>query len=90
MIQPQTAISVNIAIMRAFVVIRQFALTYSELAQKIAELEAKYDGQFTEVYKALNLLLQEKQKQIAWQNRKRIGFKPENKSSARAANPTKP
>ena len=34
------AISVNIAIMRAFVMIRQYALTYKELTDKLKEIEA--------------------------------------------------
>ena len=44
------AISVNIAIMRAFVMIRQYALTYKELSDKLKEIE----GRFTDVYEAIN------------------------------------
>jgi len=36
------AIQVNIAIMRAFVKLRQVLLTHKELAQKLEELERKY------------------------------------------------
>ena len=35
----EIAIDVNIAIMRAFVMMRQFALTYQELSEKLIELE---------------------------------------------------
>jgi len=67
----EKAINVNIAIMRAFVMIRQYALTYQELTERLKEVE----GKFTDVYEAINYLL-EKDKQITnQQNRKRIGFK---------------
>ena len=68
------AIRVNIAIMRAFVAVRQFALTNKELAEKIARLEKKYNRQFKDVYEALNLLLDEKQNEKDWKERERIGF----------------
>lgn len=69
------AIQVNISIVRAFVMMRQFALTYNELAEKIAKLERKYNRQFADVYEALDLLLHEKQTRTDWENRQRIGFK---------------
>ncbi len=56
-LRSEKAVLVNINIMRAFVMLRQFALNYSELAQKIAELESKFDLEFTDVWEALNLLL---------------------------------
>jgi len=57
--------------------IRQYALTYSELAGKIKELEQKYDKQFADVYEAMDFLIGEKQKQIDFEKRKKIGFKKE-------------
>ena len=51
------AIKVNIAIMRAFVFIRQYALTHKDLTEKLKELESKYNKQFADVYEALNYLL---------------------------------
>jgi hypothetical protein len=38
----EIAIEVNISIMRAFVMMRQFALTYHELSEKLLELEKQY------------------------------------------------
>jgi regulator of PEP synthase PpsR (kinase-PPPase family) len=52
------AVNVNIAIMRAFVFIRQYALSHEDLTQKLNALEAKYDKQFKDVYDAINFLLQ--------------------------------
>ena len=69
------AIDVNISIMRAFVIIKQFALTYNELAEKIAKLEKKNNKQFRDVYEALNLLVADNETQTNWENRERIGFK---------------
>lgn len=68
------AIEVNIAIMRAFVFIRSYALSHKDLTDKLKELENKYNTQFSDVYQALGYLL-EKDKQEADQNqRKRIGY----------------
>lgn len=71
------AIEVNISIVRAFIALRRFALNYKELAQKIAELEKKYDHQFEYVFNALKLLLSERKKKIEQRERKQIGYKNE-------------
>jgi hypothetical protein len=68
----EKAINVNIAIMRAFVMVRQYALTYTELTAKLKEIESK----FTDVYEALNYLLERDKQQIEQEERKRIGFLP--------------
>ncbi|MBI2721265.1 MAG: ORF6N domain-containing protein [Bacteroidetes bacterium] len=69
------AINVNIGIMRAFVVLRQFALTNEKLTIKLKEIETKYDKQFKDVYEAINFLLQKEKIQTLQQKRKKIGFK---------------
>lgn len=51
------AIKMNIAIMRAFISLKQFALTNTELNNKLKELEGKYNKQFKDVYEAINYLL---------------------------------
>lgn len=71
------AINVNIAIIRTFAMVRQYALNYKELETKIKRLEKKYSKNFQQVFKALELLLSEKQVQEDFKNRKRIGFKSE-------------
>ena len=67
------AINVNIAIMRAFVLIRQYALTYKELTDRLKEIE----GKFADVYEAINYLLEKDKQQIEQKERKRIGFYPD-------------
>lgn len=56
-LRSQTAIDVNISIMRAFVLMRQMVISYEELLKRIEELEISTDAQFSEVYQALTQLL---------------------------------
>lgn len=51
------AVQVNIAIMRAFVGLRQIAASNPQLAHKLAELEKKYDQQFKIVFDAIRQLM---------------------------------
>ena len=69
------AIEVNIQIVRAFVFLRKYALSHSELTRKLQELETKYDKQFNDIFEAINFLLQKDSAQKKQQERKRIGFK---------------
>jgi len=76
------AIDVNISIMRAFVFIRQYALTHKDLTARLQELEAKYDKhdtQFKDVYDAINFLLQKDIQETEQKQRKRIGYKSDDK-----------
>ena len=72
------AIDVNISIMRAFVFMRQYALTHKDLTDKLKKLETKYNKQFKDVYEALNYLLNKDKLETKQKERKRIGFKTEN------------
>ena len=67
----QKAIDVNIAIMRAFVKMRQYALNYKELADKLLE----HDSKFIDVYEVLDYLTTEKKLELDQKERPRIGFK---------------
>lgn len=69
------AIDVNIAIMRAFIALKQFALTNRELNNKLKELEESYDKQFKDVYEAIDYLLQKDKQDISQKERKQIGYK---------------
>ena len=70
----------SIAIVRAFVFMRQYALTHKDLTEKLREIETKYDKQFKDVYDAINFLLQKDKQQTVQQSRKRIGFKADDAS----------
>jgi hypothetical protein len=51
------AVQANIAIMRAFVRLREMLLSNTELARKLAVLENKYDAQFKAVFDAIRQLM---------------------------------
>lgn len=53
----ERAIQVNIAIMRAFVRLRQILATHKSLAKKLEEMESKYDEQFRAVFEAIQELM---------------------------------
>ncbi len=68
------AIQVNIAIMRAFVKLREILATHKELAQKIHQLEQKFqkhDSDIQAVFAAIRSLLAPREAEPA---RRRIGF----------------
>lgn len=69
------AIDVNIAIMRSFIALKQFALTNTELNNKLKELENTYNKQFKDVYEAINYLLQKDKQETNQKERKQIGYK---------------
>lgn len=74
----ERAVQVNIAIMRAFVKLREILSSHKELAAKLKELEAKYDQQFQAVFDAIHELM-EPSVNI---ERRRIGFISDSKESA--------
>ena len=67
------AVQVNIAIMRAFVQLRQMIASHGDLARKLKALERKYDDQFKVVFDAINALMTESEASIEKHGRK-IGF----------------
>jgi len=73
-LRSKKAIQVNIAIMRAFVFIRQYALSHKDLTDKLKELETKYNKQFKDVYDAINHLLQKDKQETEHRERTRIGY----------------
>ena len=71
----EIAIDVNINIMRAFVLMRQFALTYQELSDKILELEKQYNQKFDDIEQVLTYLIQIDNQKTQQVNRKEVGYK---------------
>ncbi len=70
----QRAIHASIQIMRAFVLMRQWALEYQDLQEKLTDLEKRFGQKFTDIEQVLNYLIQKDQKQVQQGGRKRIGF----------------
>jgi len=68
------AIKVNIAIMRAFVQLRQFSSSHADLTRKLDDMEKKYDAQFRIVFDAIRELMkppEPKKKEIGFRIRER-------------------
>ena len=80
-LRSKKAIKMNIAIVEAFITLKEFALNYKELSDKLKEIENTYNRQFKDVYEALDLLLQENVAKEDFSKRRRIGYKiPKRKS----------
>jgi len=69
------AIEANIYIMRAFVFIRQYALSHKDLNEKLKKLEKKFNRKFKDFAEAINYLLQKDKVETDQRKRKQIGFK---------------
>ncbi len=74
-LKSKIAIEINISIIRAFVLMRQFALSHKELTEKLNQLENKFDKKFNDVADALNYLLQKDKVEKEHKQRKPIGYK---------------
>lgn len=69
----ERAVQVNIAIMRAFVKLREMIASHKDLARKLDSLEKKYDAQFKIVFDAIRELMKPPEKP-----KRKIGFLREN------------
>jgi hypothetical protein len=71
------AIKMNIAIVRAFIALREVVFFYKEMADQISEIRnrlGEHDVQLNSIYEAIENMLDEKVKQRSWDDRDRIGF----------------
>ena len=57
-LRSEQAVQVNVAIMRAFVRLRETLATHRDLARKLEVLEKKYDAQFRVVFDAIRKLME--------------------------------
>ena len=74
-LKSKKAIQMNIVIMRTFVLMRQFALTYQELSEQLKDLENRYNHKFDDIEQVLKYLIQKDKKQIQERERKQVGYK---------------
>jgi len=72
LLNTQKAISVNIQIVRAFIMLRQYALGYAELNQKLENFMLETNLQFNDIYQALTELASQKEQDT--KSRKRVGY----------------
>ena len=68
-LRSERAVQVNIAIMRAFVQLREMLSSHADLARKLEEMEKKYDSQFKVVFDAIRQLMKP-----ADEPKRKIGF----------------
>jgi phage regulator Rha-like protein len=76
-LKSEKAVAMNIAIVRAFIALRQFAIQYKDLANEVQEIRQTVENhseQLTKIYAAIETLLTEKETQKSWEERERIGF----------------
>lgn len=86
----EKAIEMNIAIVRAFIVLRQLTVLRNNFLEQLQQLRTElhqridgHDAQLNQIYEALENMLdaeaekkaEEKAKAEAWKNRERIGYK---------------
>ncbi len=69
-LRSERAVQVNIAIMRAFVKLREMLASHRGLARRLHEMEKKYDAQFKVVFDAIRELMRSPEKP-----RRGIGFR---------------
>jgi hypothetical protein len=74
-LKSKKAIQMNISIMRAFVLMRQFALTYHELSEQLQALEKKHNQKFADIEQVLTYLMQKDKQQTQQNTRKKVGYK---------------
>ena len=67
------AIDINIQIVRAFIVLRQYALGYAELSRKLEDFMLETNMQFNDIYQALTELAS--QKELDEKPRNPIGYR---------------
>ncbi len=77
-INSKKAVQMNIAIMRAFVELRKVLLIKADFKVQLEEIKEKlggHDAQLTQIYEAIENILDENLAKNKWDNRTRIGFK---------------
>ena len=74
-LKSKKAIQMNSSIMRAFVLMRQFALTYQELAERLDELDKLHGQRFDDIEQVLTYLMQKDKQQTQQNTRKQVGYK---------------
>lgn len=77
-LRSKKAIKMNIAIIKAFIALKQLLIETKELTQQIREIRETvidHNEQLKQIYTAIENILDEKEKQKDWETRRRIGYK---------------
>ncbi len=71
----------SIAIVRAFIALKEYALSHKELTARLHELEDRFNKRFKDVSEAINYLLQKEKQEEKYRHRTQVGFKIQKKNS---------
>lgn len=81
-LKSKRAIKMSIAIVRAFIALKQIALNHKDLAERLDELRkelheriGEHDTQLAAIYDAIENLLDDKIEKKNWEERDRIGYR---------------
>ncbi|MEO7924388.1 MAG: ORF6N domain-containing protein [Chitinophagaceae bacterium] len=77
-LKSKRAVKMNIAIVRAFITLKQLVLDYKDLADQISQIRfsvKNHSEQLKQIYNAIENLLEDAAKKRSWTERERIGFK---------------
>lgn len=77
-LKSEKARKMNIAIVRAFISLRKYALKHTEILEQLNLLKEKIDShdvQLSQIYDAIENLLDVKEEERTWKERQPIGFK---------------
>lgn len=71
------AIKMNIAIVRAFIALREMVFFYKEMADQMSAIRSRlgeHDVQLNAIYQVIENMLDDQQNRQSWDDRNRIGF----------------
>jgi len=81
-LKSKRAIKMSIAIVRAFIALKQIALNHKDLAERLDELRkelheriGEHDTQLAAIYDAIENLLDDKIEKKNWEERERVGYR---------------
>lgn len=81
-LKSKRAIKMSIAVVRAFISLKQMVLQHRDLAERLEELRkelheriGEHDTQLAAIYGAIENLLDEKVEKKSWEERERIGYR---------------
>ncbi len=81
-LKSKKAIKMSIAVVRAFISLKQMALQHKDLAERLEELRkelheriGEHDTQLAAIYDAIENLLDDKAEKKNWEERNRIGYR---------------
>jgi hypothetical protein len=77
-LRSEKAVQMSIAIVRAFIALKQYVIRQDGLTQQLRQMVERldeHDVQLNSIYDAIEHLLDEKAESKKWKDRERIGFK---------------